>query len=150
MDFKVQVEGLDALIDAMTAAGANVHPLINKAVQASILHVQVLAREKAPHRTGTLQRSILPETHDMYSELKVNEKYGLWIEEGTGPHDIYPKNKKALMWPGAPHPMRVVHHPGTAAHPFFQPAIEESEEFMQQQFDAVYTTLARNIAARSA
>ena len=33
---------------------------------------------------------------------------------GTTPaHDIYPRNKKALYWPGADHPVKVVHHPGS-------------------------------------
>ncbi|NJJ37826.1 hypothetical protein [Paenibacillus apii] len=41
-------------------------------------------------------------------------KYGRFLEEGTRPHLIQPKNKKALYWRGAAHPVRgAVKHPGT-------------------------------------
>jgi phage gpG-like protein len=38
----------------------------------------------------------------------------------TGPRTIRPKNKKALFWPGAGHPMKAVRHPGSTipARPF--------------------------------
>ena len=43
----------------------------------------------------------------------------------TRPHDIRPRNKKALYWEGAAHPVKVVHHPGSRipARPFIQPAL---------------------------
>lgn len=37
------------------------------------------------------------------------------LEFGSRPHDITPKTKQALHWPGAEHPVKKVHHPGTAA-----------------------------------
>ncbi len=37
------------------------------------------------------------------------------LEDGTPPHVIEPKNKKALAWPGARHPVKKVNHPGTPA-----------------------------------
>jgi hypothetical protein len=50
--------------------------------------------------------------------------YARWVEEGTGPHVILPKTKKALFWPGAAHPVRMVFHPGTRPHPYLMPAAE--------------------------
>lgn len=41
--------------------------------------------------------------------------HSLVLERGSGPHIIEPKDKKALAWPGAEHPVGRVHHPGTAA-----------------------------------
>ena len=39
----------------------------------------------------------------------------------TAPHKIVPKNKKALFWPGAKHPVKSVNHPGSKipARPYF-------------------------------
>lgn len=37
------------------------------------------------------------------------------LEHGTRPHVIEPKNKQALYWEGARHPVRKVNHPGTPA-----------------------------------
>ncbi|MCD3202802.1 hypothetical protein G8V05_05165 [Clostridium botulinum C/D] len=39
--------------------------------------------------------------------------YGSILEEGSEPHVIRPKNKKALYWKGAAHPVKEIHHPGT-------------------------------------
>ena len=46
----------------------------------------------------------------------------------TSPHDIRPRIKKALYWPGARHPVKVVHHPGSLipARPFIQPALSKA------------------------
>lgn len=38
---------------------------------------------------------------------------------GSKPHTIRPRSKRALFWPGAAHPVGVVHHPGLPARPFF-------------------------------
>jgi hypothetical protein len=50
--------------------------------------------------------------------------YALFVEQGTEPHVIYPRFKKALFWPGADHPVRMVNHPGTKPYPFLMPAAE--------------------------
>jgi len=50
--------------------------------------------------------------------------YGLYVEYGTPPHIIKPKNKKALHWGGTNGPVvKLVHHPGTRPQPFIRPAI---------------------------
>lgn len=39
-------------------------------------------------------------------------------DEGTDPHTIRPRRKRALYWRGAAHPVRVVRHPGTQPQDF--------------------------------
>uniref|UniRef100_A0A6M3L438 Putative tail protein n=1 Tax=viral metagenome TaxID=1070528 RepID=A0A6M3L438_9ZZZZ len=46
-----------------------------------------------------------------------------YIEFGTPPHVIIPKDKKALYWKGAEHPVKKVMHPGTRANPVIRNAI---------------------------
>jgi hypothetical protein len=48
--------------------------------------------------------------------------YGFDVENGTKAHIIKPKNKKALFWPKAKHPVRLVRHPGSMQKPFMKPA----------------------------
>jgi hypothetical protein len=50
---------------------------------------------------------------------------GLFVEVGTRPHVIEPRDKKALAWPGGKHPVKKVHHPGTQAQPHLRPALYE-------------------------
>jgi hypothetical protein len=48
--------------------------------------------------------------------------YAKYVIGGTRPHDIYPRDKQALFWAGAEHPVRMVHHPGTKPNPFLSDA----------------------------
>ncbi len=41
-----------------------------------------------------------------------------WLERGTPPHGIEPKDAKALSWPGARHSGARVSHPGCPAYHF--------------------------------
>jgi hypothetical protein len=58
------------------------------------------------------------------------EKYN-WVTLGTPPHAIYPKTKKALWWPGLPHPIAYVDgkppppHPGNRPNPFATDAMSK-------------------------
>lgn len=55
----------------------------------------------------------------------------LFIEEGTPAHVIRPKNAKALRFfgpTGQPVFAREVHHPGTKADPFLEPAIADGAQ----------------------
>ena len=51
--------------------------------------------------------------------------YAIFIELGTKAHIIRPKNKKALFWKGASHPVKEVKHPGTKPNPVLTRAAEE-------------------------
>lgn len=55
-------------------------------------------------------------------------KYGGYLEEGTLPHIIKPKNKKALYWSGAMHPVKEVNHPGTKAYPIIEDTLRGNKD----------------------
>lgn len=59
-------------------------------------------------------------------EVGTQDPVGLFVEQGTRAHIIAPRDKKALFWEGARHPVREVHHPGTAANPFMQRAMDKA------------------------
>lgn len=146
MDFTVTIQGLDELIVNTASAADKVQAVITAALQASANKIQSLARINLNphHRTGNLQRSVLTMVDYPVANVTVNERYGLYIEQGTRPHDIYPVRKKALYWVGADHPVKVVHHPGTAADPFFTRAIAEANPYISEVFlKAANTILAR-------
>lgn len=53
----------------------------------------------------------------------------------TPPHDIFPRRKKALYWPGARHPVKHVKHPGSnirAKHFFSKPMQDVTNEFLTE------------------
>lgn len=89
-------------------------------------------KENAPwqDRTGIARQSLqagVEVTEDLgritlYFQHGV--EYGQFLEEGSPPHEIRPRDKKALYWPGADHPVRRVQHPGSKAYPIVQPTAE--------------------------
>lgn len=72
--------------------------------------------------SGRLMNSINAQAGGNSVTLASNVLYARIHQYGgaTGPREIKPRNKKALFWPGAAHPVRVVHHPGSKipARPF--------------------------------
>lgn len=72
--------------------------------------------------TGRLAASITSRATGNQAMVGTNVVYAAIHQFGghTGPHTILPKNKKALFWPGARHPVKSVKHPGSdiPARPF--------------------------------
>jgi hypothetical protein len=56
-------------------------------------------------------------------EVSVGTDHWSYVEYGTPPHVIRPSTKQALWWPGAAHPVRGVHHPGTPEQAFMRRAL---------------------------
>lgn len=150
---------MEALIDDETLKSA----LQNKAdrlpeelkrlVNTAAFAVDEEVKKAAPVVTGNLQGATsIDNLSDFEKRIFVDEgiaPYAIYVIKGTKPHDIYPKGigtfhagqqltkGAALWWPGAEHPVPVVHHPGTEANDYFatgvanaQPAIDSAvEEF---------------------
>lgn len=96
---------------------------------------QVYAREQATtsprQRTRLYWSSIHPEITRtggfvVNGLLASNVKYAPIIEDGSRPHVILPRNKKALFWVGARHPVKKVNHPGTRAYHVLANAVNKA------------------------
>lgn len=116
---------------------------IRKAIQKSCLSIKKSAMENLTSngtvKTGHLRRNISYKTTMTEGTVHTaNVKYGIVIEKGSKPHVIRAKNKKALYWKGANHPVRAVKHPGTKAKPFLVPALEaEKPKFIENLKEAI-------------
>ena len=84
----------------------------------------------SPVDHGLLRSWFIASMSDTEAHIKSPAEYAIYQDQGTRPHMIYPKGQatyhagqkltsgKALWWPGAKHPVRAVHHPGTKAKHF--------------------------------
>jgi len=97
----------------------------HECLELSAIEVERAAKQICPRRTGKLARSITHEVEGDVAIVGTNVEYGLIVELGSKPHLIKPDTKEALFWPGADHPVKVVHHPGTQPKPFLRPALEQ-------------------------
>lgn len=65
---------------------------------------------------SSIQTSMKIDSRGPVAVVGAYTEYALGLEVGTRPHVIRPRNKKALYWVGAAHPVRMVRHPGTRAY----------------------------------
>ncbi len=107
------------------------------------------AKRLVPRKTGNLGRSIRPGFLSARDALVVAEaNYAAYVELGTRPHIIRPRNKKSLRFPASGTSTTLggrartgevrakgnaafvftgeVHHPGTRPHPFLVPAAKKA------------------------
>ncbi len=102
----------------------NIGKTADQAVEAvagqCVSEVQNIITEKDIIDTNALRESIkvLPKEAELTRTVSDGVEYGIYQEFGSQPHDIYAVEKQALWWPGAAHPVKVVHHAGNAARPF--------------------------------
>ena len=107
---------------------------VRKVVKNSAFNIERNAKSSASVKTGHLKRSISTKMGDMEATIHTsNLKYAPMVEFGTRPHIIRAKNKKALYWKGATHPVKQVRHPGSKAKPYLIPAFEkEKDQFLEK------------------
>lgn len=82
------------------------------------------AQQLVPKKTSRLHDSLRAEVHGKVLRVgSLDVNYSTYVEMGTPPHVIMPRNKKALYWPGAAHPVAKVNHPGAEPQPYLRPAL---------------------------
>ena len=107
---------------------------VRKVVKNSAFNIERNAKSSVSVKTGHLRRSISTKIGDMEATIHTsNVKYAVIVEKGSKAHVIRPKNKKALYWKGASHPVKQVNHPGSKAKPYLIPAFEkEKDQFLEK------------------
>jgi hypothetical protein len=90
--------------------------------------------------SGRLRNSIKSETETAGETVTLtftaNVPYAGFVVDGTAAHDIRPNAKRALFWPGAAHPVGIVHHPGTRPNSFAERAITPLLAAIQARLEA--------------
>ncbi len=113
-----------------------------KSLERVAAHVTREAQRRAPvgkHKGGgNLRQSIkyAPLGQSAFI-VQVNAKYGIYVEKGTKPHVIVPRRKKALAFTvgGKKVVTKRVNHPGTKAQPFFEPAVNATGRYANNEMN---------------
>lgn len=109
-------------------------------------YVEKTAKRQArwTDRTAHARQSINHDTQmagdDIIMTVAHGVKYGKYLEEGTPPHEIRLKNKKAFMWNGLPHPIKKnpIHHPGTKPYNTLKLAAIRGKERLKNSLDRLW------------
>ena len=135
---KINTSELDKFSVYLKAKSEEDEKKIQKVLKNSAMTIQKNAisnlTSNGSVNTGHLRRGIANFRRGMTATVHTsNIKYAVMVEKGTKAHIIKPKNKKALYWKGATHPVKQVNHPGSKAKPYLIPAFEkEKDQFLEK------------------
>jgi len=147
-DIEIEIKNLDSLRRALRDYPKISEPIFQKAIVASqaVLAKYTLKNDPVPYRTGFLLQSFRFATGRLWARWFPTVKYAVYVHEGTRPHEIFPKFKRALYWEGAEHPVKRVRHPGTKPNPFMikiaKKATPEINKLFLQALDKVNQEIA--------
>lgn len=131
---KIEVKNLDKIINNLNQKKSQLKPKSAELTRdlTNIAHKWV--QKEAPRRTGKLKAGVSKNIKDTSGHVFISKSvsYADAVLEGTRPHQITPKYKRALYWPGASHPVTSVQHPGTKSNPF----LDRAYNSMQSEIDS--------------
>lgn len=139
----VNVKGFAELKQAMLDLPAKIEAnILRGALRAGAQVIAEEARRRAPYDTGAVKESVRVSARRRGADIYVTVKAGgrsrvkksgkldagaywaHWVEYGTAPHWIKPRDRKSLLIAGL---MReAVKHPGARAKPFMRPAFDSA------------------------
>lgn len=126
---------IDALGEAADTAEARTRVVVDKTANDVVADAQVAAPVRTGHLRSTIGHDLDPD--GLGFEAGPTASYGADVEFGTVPHDIEPSEARALFWPGASHPVRRVHHPGTSPQPYLLPPFDRRVEIAMRAFEQI-------------
>ncbi len=145
--FKVDIIGLESFKKHMRESPEITKKVLASAVKSvpDILASFTTART-VPVRTGELVRRFNRKVSSLAAHWFPTVKYAPFVQFGTGPRTIYPKNKKALFWKGASHPVKKVNHPGSKPNPFMNRILTTARGTIDARFKEALDVIVKRIA----
>lgn len=139
---KFDTSEIDKFVIDLKDTSENIRSDVQKVLKKSGFNIEARAKRNITNngsvKTGHLRRGVTTDIGNMEVTVHTsNIKYARGVEEGTRPHTIRAKNKKALYWKGAKHPVKSVRHPGSRAKPFLIPAFEKEKEVIIKDLEKV-------------
>ena len=139
---KFDTSEVDKFVIDLKGTSENIRSDVQKVLKKSGFNIEARAKRNITNngsvKTGHLRRGITTDVGNMEVTVHTsNIKYARGVEEGTRPHIIKAKNKKALYWKGAKHPVKSVRHPGSRAKPFLIPAFEKEKEVIMKDLEKI-------------
>ena len=156
----IDLPAVESLGDALGDFSVELAKELKVAMTDTVMTIEKYAKHRCPVDTGNLRSSITPEVKGIEEgSVGTNVEYAMAVEYGSRPHDIKPREKKALAFsvggtkgryvttksgkrryqkgkPGEPVVVGRVKHPGTKPQPFLEPAFIVGGKVAQKNVDA--------------
>ena len=139
---KIDTSEVDKLVIDLKGMSKEMRSDVQKVLKNSGFNIEAKAKRNLSSngsvKTGHLRHGIATDVRNLEVTVHTsNIKYARIVEEGTRPHTIRAKGKKALYWKGAKHPIKSVRHPGSKAKPYLIPAFEKEKEVIVKDIEKI-------------
>lgn len=154
VNIEIDKNAAEQLRQAMRRFPEIAEPLLQRAIRASeaVLASHTLKDDPIPYRTGNLLLSFRYKESRLKGHWFPTAPYAKIVDEGgtIPPRVIRPQNKKALMWPGAAHPVKSVNHPGgiIRGRQYISKLATKAGPQIQEVFSKTTVKIADTIAAQ--
>ena len=128
---------------------------LDKKLEALTIVTHKKIRDEAPERSGDLKKSIVWKKrklldYDIFVDRRMKGgKYERAIRLGIPAKDmnpILPRKKKALWWPGLPHPVKAVYnHPGIKPNPYWDRGLRAAESDIDRAEQLIGTEIEQKL-----
>ena len=139
---KVDTSEIDKFVIDLKGMSKELRSDVQKVLKNSGFNIEARAKRNLSSngsvKTGHLRNGIATNVGNLEVTVHTsNIKYARIVEEGSRPHTIRAKGKKALYWKGARHPVKSVRHPGSKAKPYLIPAFEKEKEVIIKDIEKI-------------
>ena len=145
LDFEFDLTEIYDLVGRLANSKAVVEQEMTVAGRQSGMIVTQVAMGEAPVDSGNLKNNISPDKTGMVTIVTSHADYSKAVHDGTKAYDIFPRNKKALMWEGAKHPVKKVHHKAKSANPFMARALSKATPRIESMYEQAETRIATKL-----
>ena len=139
---KIDTSEIDKFVIDLKGMSKELRSDVQKVLKNSGFNIEARAKRNLSSngsvKTGHLRHGIATNVGNLEVTVHTsNIKYARIVEEGSRPHTIRAKGKKALYWKGARHPIKSVRHPGSKAKPYLIPAFEKEKEVIIKDIEKI-------------
>lgn len=141
----LKINGLDELVRNANKMGGEMKQLLYQTMVKSVTIVKEDAKKiksgSFKNQSGDLRRSIVGRVESAErGVVSTDIPYAEYVEYGTRPHTITPKNGKYLAFKGRSGNMvfaKKINHPGSRPYPYMQPALDDNQDNIFREYEAL-------------
>ena len=151
MNIEVKTVGLDKLARRYSNAPQIMNEEIRLGLLRTLDQIELKVKRRIPSKTSRLKGSFGGATgwkwvRGRVASIGTSVSYSRYVDEGTRPHIIRPRTKKALYWKGASHPVKSVNHPGTKPYEYIKKGVADASGNIMKIWEETVNKIGKRLS----